>query len=41
MFVGPYEHHSNEISWRETLAEVVEIPCANAGTWIWTPWSPR
>jgi selenocysteine lyase/cysteine desulfurase len=25
VFVGPYEHHSNEISWRECLAEVVEI----------------
>ena len=25
VFVGPYEHHSNEISWRECFAEVVEI----------------
>ncbi len=25
IFVGPFEHHSNEISWRETIAEVVEI----------------
>jgi selenocysteine lyase/cysteine desulfurase len=25
VFLGPYEHHSNEISWRESLAEVVEI----------------
>ncbi len=25
VFVGPYEHHSNEISWRECIAEVVEI----------------
>lgn len=25
-YVGPYEHHSNEVSWRESLAEVVEIP---------------
>ena len=25
VFVGPYEHHSNEISWREGLAEVVEV----------------
>jgi selenocysteine lyase/cysteine desulfurase len=25
VFVGPYEHHSNEVSWRECLAEVVEI----------------
>lgn len=26
VFVGPYEHHSNELSWRESLAEVVAIP---------------
>ncbi len=25
VFVGPYEHHSNEISWRECLAETVEV----------------
>jgi selenocysteine lyase/cysteine desulfurase len=25
VFVGPYEHHSNEISWREGLAAVVEV----------------
>lgn len=25
VFVGPYEHHSNEISWRESLASVVEV----------------
>ena len=25
VFVGPYEHHSNEISWRETIAQVVVI----------------
>ncbi|EES03557.1 uncharacterized protein LOC8069826 [Sorghum bicolor] len=25
VFVGPYEHHSNLLSWRESLAEVVEI----------------
>jgi selenocysteine lyase/cysteine desulfurase len=25
IFVGPYEHHSNEVSWRECFAEVVEI----------------
>jgi len=24
VFVGPYEHHSNEISWRESLATTVE-----------------
>jgi selenocysteine lyase/cysteine desulfurase len=26
VFVGPYEHHSNEISFREALCEVVRIP---------------
>lgn len=26
VFVGPYEHHSNEISFREGLCEVVRIP---------------
>ncbi len=25
VFVGPYEHHSNEVSWRETIADVVAI----------------
>ena len=25
IFLGPYEHHSNEISWRETIADVVTI----------------
>jgi selenocysteine lyase/cysteine desulfurase len=25
VFVGPYEHHSNELPWRESIAEVVEI----------------
>ncbi|WP_223789851.1 aminotransferase class V-fold PLP-dependent enzyme [Marinicella meishanensis] len=25
VFVGPYEHHSNEISWRDGLCEVVEL----------------
>ncbi len=25
VFVGPYEHHSNELPWRESIAEVVRI----------------
>ncbi|MBS3770822.1 MAG: aminotransferase class V-fold PLP-dependent enzyme [Bacteroidales bacterium] len=25
VFVGPYEHHSNEVTWRECFAEVVEV----------------
>lgn len=31
VFVGPYEHHSNEVTWRESLAEVVEIPLDDHG----------
>jgi selenocysteine lyase/cysteine desulfurase len=25
VFVGPYEHHSNLLSWRQSLADVVEV----------------
>jgi len=25
IFVGPYEHHSNELPWRETIGDVIEI----------------
>ncbi|MFV0307582.1 MAG: aminotransferase class V-fold PLP-dependent enzyme [Desertimonas sp.] len=31
VFVGPYEHHSNEIGWRESTAEVVTIPFDDRG----------
>lgn len=31
VFVGPYEHHSNEISWRTGFAEVVEVDMAADG----------
>lgn len=31
VFVGPYEHHSNEVSWRECFAEVVEIELNSDG----------
>ncbi len=31
VFVGPYEHHSNEIMWRQTLCEVIEIPLSEEG----------
>ncbi len=31
VFVGPYEHHSNEVSWRETIAEVIEVPLNTGG----------
>jgi selenocysteine lyase/cysteine desulfurase len=26
VFSGPYEHHSNELPWRESIADVVVIP---------------
>jgi selenocysteine lyase/cysteine desulfurase len=26
VFIGPYEHHSNELPWRESLADVVVTP---------------
>lgn len=29
VFVGPYEHHSNELSFREGLCEVIRIPLDN------------
>ncbi|XP_075654233.1 uncharacterized protein LOC142624524 [Castanea sativa] len=31
VFVGPYEHHSNLLSWRQSLAEVVEIGLDDSG----------
>ncbi|MBS0393269.1 MAG: aminotransferase class V-fold PLP-dependent enzyme [Proteobacteria bacterium] len=31
VFVGPYEHHSNEVSWRHGLATVVEVRLAPDG----------
>lgn len=31
VLVGPYEHHSNILPWRETGASVIEIPEAEAG----------
>ncbi len=30
-FVGPYEHHSNEISWRDGLCETVTVKLDNKG----------
>jgi selenocysteine lyase/cysteine desulfurase len=26
VFIGPFEHHSNELPWRESIADVVQIP---------------
>ncbi|MEP7035044.1 MAG: aminotransferase, partial [Actinomycetota bacterium] len=26
IFIGPFEHHSNELPWRESVADVVVIP---------------
>jgi len=31
VFIGPYEHHSNILMWRESIAEVVEIELNNEG----------
>ncbi|RZC44076.1 hypothetical protein C5167_037030 [Papaver somniferum] len=31
VFVGPYEHHSNVLSWRQSTAEVIEIGLDNDG----------
>lgn len=31
VFVGPYEHHSNELPWRETIADVIEIAADQDG----------
>jgi selenocysteine lyase/cysteine desulfurase len=31
VFVGPFEHHSNELPWRESIAEVVQIPADHDG----------
>lgn len=31
VFIGPYEHHSNELSWRESLAEIVPVDLTEDG----------
>uniref|UniRef100_A0ACD5WAH7 Uncharacterized protein n=1 Tax=Avena sativa TaxID=4498 RepID=A0ACD5WAH7_AVESA len=31
VFVGPYEHHSNLLSWRQSLADVVEVGAGDDG----------
>jgi selenocysteine lyase/cysteine desulfurase len=31
VFIGPYEHHTNELMWREAYAEVVVIPFDREG----------
>lgn len=31
VFVGPYEHHSNELPWRESIADVVEVDLDDVG----------
>ena len=31
VFIGPYEHHSNELPWRESIAELVSIPLDQRG----------
>lgn len=32
VLVGPYEHHSNELTWRETAADVIRIPLDPVGS---------
>jgi selenocysteine lyase/cysteine desulfurase len=32
IFIGPYEHHSNELPWLESVAEVVEVGLASDGS---------
>ena len=32
VFIGPYEHHTNELMWREAYAEVQKIPFSREGT---------
>ncbi|GAA6201491.1 aminotransferase class V-fold PLP-dependent enzyme [Aquicoccus sp. SU-CL01552] len=32
VFVGPYEHHSNDLPWRESGATLVRVPLNEAGT---------
>ncbi|WP_444932265.1 aminotransferase class V-fold PLP-dependent enzyme [Microbulbifer sp. SSSA002] len=31
IFIGPYEHHSNELPWRESIADLVSIPLNRDG----------
>ena len=31
VFVGPFEHHSNEVAWRETIADVVAVRADRLG----------
>lgn len=31
VFIGPYEHHSNELPWRESIADLVMIPLKDDG----------
>ncbi len=31
VFIGPYEHHSNDVMWRESFCEVVEVELTSDG----------
>ena len=31
VFIGPYEHHSNELPWRESIATLVVVPLTPEG----------
>ena len=41
VFIGPFEHHSNELPWRESIADVVVIPQDTDGhidaATVWKP----
>ena len=41
VFLGPYEHHSNELPWRESIADVVVIGQDADGTSISRTWRPN
>ena len=34
VFIGPYEHHSNELPWRESIADVVVIAEDQDGVYV-------
>jgi selenocysteine lyase/cysteine desulfurase len=36
VFIGPFEHHSNELPWRESIADVMVIPEDHDGHVDWT-----
>jgi hypothetical protein len=39
VFLGPYEHHSHELPWRESAADVVTSARPPAAAWTWPTWT--